>query len=700
MSHRNGTDPLEALAASPQVSRIDRYVRFVARKWWLVALTIIACVGGQAYIAVNEPTEYSSFARMMVGGKVKLPDSGLFSEDALNFFGTQMELMQSDKIKERAHAAVKAAQPDLNRATVQLQVTQLRRTSIFQLKASSLDGAYAQAYLNALVEEYLAYKKEMRVVASDDTLASLTTKLLQQEKELKSEQDKLHQFKKANNVALLQEMGSAAGNYLARLTTQLSDLQVEEKVLAALTAEENVGNQVKTRGTESKAVNDSSTAGILPPADYLTAKQQVQLLKFQRDEWGLFMRPEHPKMVKLAEDIARVDKLIEVYHQQSRDQLESARRSVRLRMTSVETSILTWESKVLEANTRMADFDQLKATLARSQALYDQLLRLLQNVDVNKNLEPESIVTLERATLASALNQLPLKLAVAATVGLIFGLGLLVVWERSDDRLSSLNELKEQFEETVVAQVPQVPGVSRRRPLKPISANDERSIFAESLRHVYSSLQFRDSAGRAPKYLLVTSAVPDEGKSTIAANLAMTMALAGSRVLLIDTDLTRGALHQTFGVPVAPGLVELFSQDLPFEKVITSGSHPNLHLIPRGQMNELPHSFYLNPTQCQQLKDWAKAYDYVLFDSAPLFAGADAVTLAPQMDGVFMVVRRRYSRAGVLTQALEMLYQRHARVLGIVFNRADAVSDVYYQYGYKTYGVRSRPAEKTKPARV
>ena len=79
----------------------------------VVALCIIACVAGQAYYAMNEPTEYSSFARLMVGGKMKLPDSGLFSEDTLNFFGTQIELMQSEKIKERAHAAVKAAQPDL-----------------------------------------------------------------------------------------------------------------------------------------------------------------------------------------------------------------------------------------------------------------------------------------------------------------------------------------------------------------------------------------------------------------------------------------------------------------------------------------------------------------------------------------------------------------------------------------------------------
>ncbi|NBV21219.1 MAG: hypothetical protein EBS05_04760 [Proteobacteria bacterium] len=694
MSQRNGGNPLEAFLESSRISRIDRYLRFLARKWWLVALTIILCVAGQAYIALNEPTEYSSFARMMVGGKMKLPDSGLFSEESMNFFGTQIELMQSEKIKERAHAAVKAAQPDLNRATVQLQVTQIRRTSIFQLKATSLDGAYAQAFLNALVDEYLAYKKEMRVVASDDTLASLTTKLLQQEKELKGEQDKLHLFKKDNNVALLQEMGSAAGNYLARLTTQLSDLQVEEKVLAALTAEENVANQIKARGSESKVVNDSTTAGILPPADYLTAKQQVQLLKFQREEWGQFMRPEHPKMVKLGEDIARVEKLIEVYHQQSRDQLESARRSVRLRMTSVENAILTWEAKVLEANTRMADFDQHKANLARSQALYDQLLRLLQNVDVNKNLEPESIVTLERATLATAMNQLPLKLSVAATVGLLLGLGLLVIWERSDDRLSSLNEFKEQFEETVVAQVPQVPGVSRRKPLRPIRADDERSIFAESIRHVYSSLQFVDAAGRGPKYLLVTSAVPAEGKSTVAANLAVTMALAGERVLLIDTDLTRGGLHETFGAPVSPGLVELFSQQLPFEKVAVTAGHPNLHLIPRGQSHALAHSFFLNPAHCQQLKTWGEGYDYVIFDSAPLFAGADAVTLAPQMDGVFMVVRCRYSRAGLLTQALESLYQRRAKVLGVVFNRSDAGSDAYYQYGYKAYGTRTRPAPK------
>ena len=140
----------------------------------------------------------------------------------------------------------------------------------------------------------------------------------------------------------------------------------------------------------------------------------------------------------------------------------------------------------------MADFDQNRGNLARSQALYDHLLRLLQNVDVNKNLEPENIVVLERAGGALAQNPLPLKLGVAAVVGLLLGLGLVVVWERSDDRLSSLKELKEQFEETVVAQVPQVPGVSRKHPLKPISANDERSLFAESIRHIHASLQGTD----------------------------------------------------------------------------------------------------------------------------------------------------------------------------------------------------------------
>ena len=694
----NHGGPLEPHLASPEVTRMDRYFRFLARRWWLVALMILLTVGGQAYLTINEPVEFSSFARMMVGGKVKLPESGMFSEETMNFFGTQMELMQSEKLKERAHAAVKVAQPELVRAPVILQVTQIRRASIFHLRATSVDGAYAQAYLNALVDEYLAYKKEMRVVASDDTLASLTAKLLQQEKELKSEQDKLHLFKKQNNVALLQEMGSAAGMYLARLTTQLSDLQVEDKVLGALTAEENISNQVKARNAVG-GVNDSTVAGILPPAEYLTAKQHVQLFKFQRDEWAQFMRPEHPKMVKLHEDIARVEKLIEVYQDQSRDQLESARRSVKLRMQSVQSTIREWETKVLDANTRMADFDQNRGNLARSQALYDQLLRLLQNVDVNKNLEPENIVVLERAGGALAQNPLPLKLGVAAVVGLLLGLGLLVVWERSDDRLSSLKELKEQFEETVVAQVPQVPGVSRKNPLKPISANDERSLFAESIRHIHASLQGTDDDGNSLKYLLVTSAVPDEGKSTIAVNLAMTMALGGARVLLIDTDLTRGALHKALGVSEGPGLVEIFTAGMSVEDATAKTVHPNLSFIPRGKSHDLKGSFYLNPTQCQQLKTWAKGFDYVVFDSAPVFAGADAVTIAPQMDGVFMVVRRRHSRAGVVTQALEMLYQRRAKVLGFVFNRADAASDVYYGYGYKYYNARIRSGE-AKAARV
>ena len=153
------------------------------------------------------------------------------------------------------------------------------------------------------------------------------------------------------------------------------------------------------------------------------------------------------------------------------------------------------------------------------------------------------------------------------------------------------------------------------------------------------------------------------------------------------------ALHKALGVPDSPGLVEIFTSDVPFQNAVISKLHPNLSFIPRGKSHDLKRSFYINPAQWLQLKAWARDYDYVVFDSPPVFAGADAVTLAPQMDGVFMVVRRRHSRAGVVTHALEMLYQRRAKVLGFVFNRADAASDVYYGYGYKYYNARIRSSE-------
>jgi succinoglycan biosynthesis transport protein ExoP len=247
-----------------------------------------------------------------------------------------------------------------------------------------------------------------------------------------------------------------------------------------------------------------------------------------------------------------------------------------------------------------------------------------------------------------------------------------------------------------------------------LELDDSRQTYAESFRHLRSALLFlTPSEEERPRVLMVTSAMPDEGKSTIAVNLARTLAMGGARVLLIDADLRRGGLHESIGAPRLPGLTELLRQPATLPRVIqsqedlpvrtgrrrrdgeeeeqavqetrTTNLMPNLSFIPRGGDICNPGDLLLSPAFDQVIGRLRKQFDYVLIDTCPVFAADDATTMASRVDGTLLVVRRRYSRSRQVREALDVLYERQAKVLGLIFNRSDARARSYYYYTHTDY---------------
>ena len=299
-----------------------------------------------------------------------------------------------------------------------------------------------------------------------------------------------------------------------------------------------------------------------------------------------------------------------------------------MRTDRVQETIKEWETKVNDASERIAEYERLKLSVDRLQALHASLLSLLQSVDVSHNLDQENITILDRPSEATNAKKSALVAAFLLFLGLGAGLGLVFLVEQSDDRVRSLEELTGRFDEWVVGQVPEVPKARKKKRPALLEANDGRHAFAESHRNLRSALAFATgfNGEEKPKLLLVTSAIPNEGKSTVAANLARTLAFAGARVLLVDGDMRRGVLHQLFGLPQEPGLSDLLSdggdlaksvKDIPLAPVngtprpppssavasakaehsalrpLTSGQ---LHLLPRGRLVDTPGELLLGPT--------------------------------------------------------------------------------------------------------
>jgi succinoglycan biosynthesis transport protein ExoP len=554
-----------------------------------------------------------------------------------------------------------------NASPVRLEVSQIRRTAIFVLQATGKDAAYTEAYLNALMDDYLAYRKEVRDLSSDETLASLTGKFLQQEAELKREREKLLAFQKTNSVALLQEQTSSVG--LAKLNAQLTDLKLELQFLNASQEPSQTGP------VDAKSWEESGMFTGKPPSD-LSTKQWLQMLKFQREEMGKFMRPEHPRMVKLDEEIARAEKLVDVYRGQSREQLAATKDALEVKIESVEEAIHEWEGRVMDANSRLTEYNGYKANVDRIQDLYDRLLRLLQNVGLDKNVDQETVVVMDRAVSVPR-NLTPVKFALAPIIGLMAGMGILLFLIAQDDRLTSVAELKRRFREKTLGQVPEFSAGKRNGRPELLKPDDERPALAEAYRNIHSSLLFGSRRGSHPKTILVAGTMPEEGKSTVAANLARTIAFTGARVLLIDADMRTGTLKEMLGMSSPASPPESPVPDSNPERLAAPTSVPNLSFISWKQASGCNGEPFLNSRTEAVLKELSTQFDYVLIDSPPVFAAADAASLAPKVDGVIFVIRDFFTPARMAREALDQLYQRQADVLGIVYNRANGSSHAY-----------------------
>lgn len=222
---------------------------------------------------------------------------------------------------------------------------------------------------------------------------------------------------------------------------------------------------------------------------------------------------------------------------------------------------------------------------------------------------------------------------------------------------------------------------------------DPKSVAAEAYRALRANLEFLPGE-RACRNVVVTSASVGEGKSTTAANLAVTAAQSGWRVCLVDADLRRPVLHRVFDVANKGGLVAALAQELPLSAVAVPTAVPNLSVVVAGTEETLPRADLITASRLQHvLSSAARDWDLVLYDTPPVIAVADTIHLVAQCDGVILVVKSGAIPMSVLRRAERQIQQVRGRVLGVLLNRVDLKSRDDDSYGYYRayYNGRSAP---------
>jgi capsular exopolysaccharide synthesis family protein len=690
-----------------------RYLSYLRERWWVVMVCLAVTVGTVLIYETVRTETFESLAQLHVTGEVQITSMGNFGEDQMNYFGTQVELLKSPRLQGQAFekAGIPLPPPD-KKNPYKIDVFQPMKTSILQLLATGPDANLTQRFLEALIEEYKAYKKDAHQTSSEEVLASITDTAAKKDKELKLEQDKFGDFLRTNNIAVIEEEAKIAGLRLAELDRQLDSARIERALLQKgislprIPGLETVSNQdlptwlvsdlpvssapfdaypwpsspangaglAADPGLPAASRTASSTTNAPAPTRdnaLRDARVELAVLRQARSEKSATLPDRHPFMVKLDDEIRRWETTVAILEAQYEAQKQKELEDVETRIQWIEAMLPPLETRVRNVNDRLSESQRMKNSIQREQGLYERLLGVLQSVDVNKNVQQERLSVLQTPTPARPSKRyLPIRIAVAVFAGLSMSLGLVFVWYLADDRFVSAQDIRDQFGEPVLGLVPHI-RIPRRQPQAALfQAGDPRLAYVESFRQLRSALLLSTLGKERPHTLLLTGAVSGEGKTTIAVNLARLMARSGMRVVLLDADIQRGVIQRLLGLGDLPGVMDYLRGDAPIQSVLHPTNVPGLSLVPAGTHADEAEGIFLRPNVSELMKELKTDRDFVIIDSPPILASDAAALLVPHVDTVLLVVRPFFTRGRLIRQTLDMLYQRQAKQVAIVLNRA------------------------------
>ncbi len=447
---------------------------------------------------------------------------------------------------------------------------------------------------------------------------------------------------------------------LSWLNEQLAGIksQVENGDLALLQYIEtaNIGLLSGGSGDASEALNPTATNTLTSLEADLSQKELALALA------RLDLTAKHPRMERLEEEV----KIL-------RAQIGHERR------------------RVTEENKKRIRYGMLLRDAELNRELFNLLLKELKEKNLFADDRRSRIEVLEVATLPDARRPIspkpPRDLALGFAAGLLLAIGLTLVQETLDQTVRSEEEVEKLLNLPVLGVVRKISREAQAQVSAKESA-DRGAIGArtvEAFRSLRTNLIYSRPEDQS-RVILVTSTTPQEGKTTVSTNLAMVMAEAGEKVLLIDADLRRPAVHERLNLRRVPGVTNLLIEKVgtASDYTVSVPAHPNLHVLTAGAFAPNPTSLFESARMKELLAHWRTQYDRILIDSPPQLPVADATILGPMVDGVLMVISAGAVEGQRARLSCRQLEAAGAKFFGVVLNQKLS-SRMHYEYGYYYY---------------
>jgi succinoglycan biosynthesis transport protein ExoP len=411
----------------------------------------------------------------------------------------------------------------------------------------------------------------------------------------------------------------------------------------------------------------------------------------------------HPEYVKAATQLVEVRRLLEETKQNIVQRVEIEYSEAVRRERMLEKAVAETKAEFDRLNARSFEYQALKREAETDKQLYEELVRKIKEAGINASFQNSSIRIADpaRPPLKPVFPNIPLNVVLAFVFSTLLATGVAVTSDVLDNTIRDPEQVSRILGTEVIGSLPVVknwrgrlgpiPAGTNGNALVPVrgAGNHNLTGYEEAIRTVRNSILLTDF-DRGLRSILVTSASPGEGKSTIAAHLAVSHAQQGHRTLLIDGDLRRPGVHRRFEVPGVLGLSNVLVSELPWEDaVVKLETLPDLDILPAGPPSRRAADLIGKGLQ-QALEEASLRYDLIILDAPPLLGFAEPLQMATAVDGVIVVTRAGETSRKAVSSVVGTLNRLRATVLGVVLNEVHKeLSDSYYYYGY--YGKYYKP---------
>jgi polysaccharide biosynthesis transport protein len=710
-------------------SAVGEYIRVLVKRKWIVLGCLLTIFSVVAIASLRMPKIYEASGTIAINK----PDTSLNFQNSATFsldyfdpteLETEVKILQSDELalevvrelnldRRPEYGAQVAPSASLDMAPDPLQVDPAKASAmiggfkgnlrvalgqnsrIIEVHYRSTDPQTAANVVNTLMETYVEDNRKARFESTMQASDWLQKQLVDLQMKVETSQEKLVRYQREHEILGMDEKQNITTAKLDELNKELTLAESERMDKEALNHLVESGDPDAIASSAGDLdVTAQAPAGLL---ESLRSKQGE--LKLQVADLSTQFGPAYPKLAELNNQLKEIDAQIVAEMKKIQAKVRGQYMTALRRENMLHDALERQKQEANKLNESAIEYNLLKRDAETYRALYEGILEKLKEAGVSAGLKSNNfrIVDSARPPSFPIEPNIPRNLGFALILGLASGVGLAFLLDGLDNTIRTTEQAQNISGLASLGMIPlgsksardgpnakRLVIASSKEAVELVTQVRPQSQMAESYRALRTSLLL-SNLGSPPKVIMVTSALPQEGKTTTSINTAVVLAQKGVRVLLIDADLRRPSIHKTLGMGPRSGLSNVLTGSTSLEQAITrTAILPNLFVLPAGTPPPNPAELLASSNMRDVLAKLCQEYDHIVLDTPPSLSVTDAVVLSPRADAVILVIRSGKTTRQALRRACDILAQVNAKVVGVLLNAVDLSSpDYYYYYEYQ-----------------